>query len=92
MSDELNIKDVIQSQYYAALSMLQQSVENCPEARWFDLEPKNKYWQVAFHVLFYTHLYLQPRGEVFEQWPKHRGQSEILGDRGRTPNFSLNAE
>ena len=79
MSDELTIKDVIHSQYYAALSMLEQSIENCPTHVWFDAEPTNKYWQVAFHVLFYTHLYLQPSESVFERWPKHRGESQSLG-------------
>jgi len=79
MNDELNIKGAIQSQYHAALSMLQQSIENCPEALWFDSEPANKYWQVTFHVLFYTHLYLQPSESVFVRWSKHRGESQSLG-------------
>jgi hypothetical protein len=81
MSSDLNILGAIKSQYHAALSMLQQSIENCPEPLWFDTEPANKYWQVAFHVLFYTHLYLQPDESEFLQWPKHRDQSQFLGDR-----------
>jgi hypothetical protein len=79
MSDELNIKGAIESQYHAALSMLQQSIKNCPEHVWFDAKPVNKYWQVAFHVLFYTHLYLQPSESVFARWSKHRGESQSLG-------------
>ena len=79
--ETLAIQQAIKSQYHAALSMLQQSVENCPESLWFDTQQKNKYWQVAFHVLFYTHLYLGPTEEQFESWPKHRDQSEFLGDR-----------
>lgn len=81
MIDKLTTNQAIISQYHAALSMLQQSIENCPESLWFDPTARNKYWQVAFHVLFYTHLYLQPSGDGFEQWSKHRGQSEFLGDR-----------
>jgi len=81
MSNMLDIKDAIKSQYHAALSMLQQSVEKCPETVWFDEKPVNPYWQVAFHVLFYTHLYLQPSEDSFLQWSKHRGQSQFLGDR-----------
>lgn len=79
MNDELNIKGAIESQYYAALSMLQQSIENCPEQLWYAEELVNKYWQVVFHVLFYTHLYLQPSESVFVRWAKHRGESQSLG-------------
>jgi hypothetical protein len=76
MKSELKITDVIQSQYHAALSMLQQSIENCPESLWTDPEPVNTYWQVAFHALFYVHLYLQPTEEAFRPWPKFRDQPE----------------
>ncbi|MBE2223208.1 MAG: hypothetical protein IAF02_16820 [Anaerolineae bacterium] len=79
MNDALNIKDAIHSQYHAALSMLEQSIANCPEHLWYDDKPVNKYWQVAFHALFYTHLYLQPSESVFTRWPKHREASQSLG-------------
>jgi len=79
MSAEFTANQAIKSQYHAGLSMLQQSIENCPESLWFDPTAKNKYWQVAFHVLFYTHLYLQPSESVFVRWPKHRGESQSLG-------------
>lgn len=81
MSDELNMKGAIRSQYHAGLTMLQQSIENCPDSLWYDTNCVNKYWQVAFHVLFYTHLYLQPSAGVFNKWAKHRAQNEVLGDR-----------
>lgn len=78
MDSELKINDAIQSQYHAALSMLQQSIENCPESLWIDPEPVNSYWQVAFHVLFYTHLYLQPIEGAFMPWPKFQDQQHRL--------------
>jgi hypothetical protein len=54
------IKEVIQSQYLASLEMLKNAIIRCPESIWTDPEPKNKFWHIAFHSLFYTHLYLQP--------------------------------
>lgn len=70
MNSEMKITAVIQSQYHAALSMLQQSIENCPNLLWTDPEPVNRYWRMAYHTLFYVHLYLQPTEEAFRPWPK----------------------
>jgi hypothetical protein len=63
---------VIQSQYLAALAMLKQAVQQCPEALWHADSQKNKFWHTAYHTLFYTHLYLQTAEEDFTPWDKHR--------------------
>jgi len=55
----MEIKEVIKSQYLASLEMLKNAITQCPESMWIDPEPKNKFWHIAFHSLFYTHLYLQ---------------------------------
>jgi predicted kinase len=39
---------------------LKQAIEKCPDALWNDPADKNRFWHVAYHALFYTHLYLQP--------------------------------
>ena len=75
----MNVKDVIKSQYYASLEMLKQAIVKCPEPLWNDPEPKNKYWHVAYHALFYTHLYLQDSEESFTPWTKHRQEYQFLG-------------
>lgn len=59
------IKEVIKSQYLASLEMLKNAIIQCPESMWTDPEPKNKFWHIAFHSLFYTHLYLQPAEKDF---------------------------
>lgn len=51
---------LLQSQYLAALAMLEEAVQKCPAPIWDDTQDKNCFWRVAFHTLFYTHLYLQP--------------------------------
>ncbi len=75
----MNTIEVIKSQYYAALEMLKQTVVNCPPALWDDPANKNRFWRVAFHALFYTHLYLQVVEQDFTHWSGHRGQAENLG-------------
>jgi hypothetical protein len=75
----VNTLSIIKSQYHAALSMLQQVVANCPDAVWLSVHPTMGFWRVAFHALFYTHLYLQPAEKDFAPWRKHRDESQYLG-------------
>jgi hypothetical protein len=75
----MGIRSTIKSQYRASLDMLGQVIANCPDSLWLSTVPKNRFWRIAFHALFYTHLYLQPAEDDFVQWPKHRGQSQFLG-------------
>ncbi len=53
-------QEVLKSQYHASLGMLREAIERCPADLWFDTSPTNAFWQVAYHALFFTHLYLQP--------------------------------
>jgi hypothetical protein len=52
--------------------MLKQAIGKCPEAMWDDLNDKTKFWHIAYHTLFYTHLYLQDSEKDFKPWAKHR--------------------
>ena len=61
----MNIYKIIQSQYLAGLAMLGDVIENCPDAFWNAAKDRNKTWQVAFHSLFFVHLYLQPKHAEF---------------------------
>jgi hypothetical protein len=69
------LKSALKSQYHAGLAMLRQSVELCPEALWADTDYVNDVWQIAYHTLFFTHLYMQPSLEDFEPW-EHQ-QSDV---------------
>jgi len=68
----MNTLDIIVSQYRASLAMLAQTVQECPEEIWDSPDDKTKFWHIAYHVLFYTHLYLQDAHQDFVPWPKHR--------------------
>ncbi len=85
----MNIKDIIKSQYHAALEMLNQAVAKCPDDMWDDPERKNRFWHIAYHAIFYVHLYLQTAESAFSPWPKHREEYQFMGslpwDSGKTP-------
>jgi len=75
----MDIKKVIESQYQASLEMLKQAIVKCPASVWDDRAYKNRFWHIAYHALFYTHLYLQPAEKDFVPWAKHRDQSQFMG-------------
>lgn len=60
------------SQMRAALAMLRQAVEGCPDSLWSDPADRNAFWHITYHALFYTHLYLQVDADHFQPWPHHR--------------------
>ena len=68
----MNYSKVIISQYLAALDMLKEAIDQCPGFIWNDPSDKTRFWQIAYHALFYTHLYLQDAEEDFAPWSKHR--------------------
>ena len=78
----MSVKEIIQSQYLASLEMLRQAIEECSESLWYDPEHKSPFWQIAYHMLFYTHLYLQPSEEDFIPWEKHKEDYRSLGSTG----------
>ena len=81
----MNSREAIRSQYHAALEMLKQAIVKCPESLWDDPADKNRFWHVAYHTLFYTHLYLQDSIERFKPWSgDRRGYASLrAGDRDK---------
>ena len=81
----------IRSQYLATLAMLAQAVEKCPDKLWNAPSDQAKFWQIAYHGLFYTHLYLQPSEADFTPWVNHRADYQFMGpipwDNNRLPQI-----
>ena len=61
----MDIPAILISQYKASLEMLEQTITRCPESTWNAAGDKNKFWQVAHHALFFTHLYVADSEEAF---------------------------
>ena len=68
----MDVKEIIKSQYRAALAILGDAIEKCPDVLWDEPDTTQQVWHIAYHALYFTHLYLQVRGEDFVQWAKHR--------------------
>jgi hypothetical protein len=75
----METNDVISSQYRAALDMLAQAVVRCPDPMWDNPAHKNRFWRLAYHAVFYTHLYLHRSEADFVPWEKHREHVQFMG-------------
>jgi hypothetical protein len=70
-----SLRLALKSQYHAALGMLRGVIEQCPDDLWFSNAHRNAYWQVAYHALYFSHLYLLPDEAAFRPWEGH--QSDV---------------
>jgi hypothetical protein len=78
------VREALKHQYHAALSLLQQAVQRCPDGEWTRGDPA--FWQVAYHTTFYTHLYLQPNEAAFKPWEHGRDEYHFLGTLPEPPH------
>ncbi len=51
-------KDAIWGQFGAAIDMLDNAIEACPEDLWFDRTREPQFWYLVSHTLFWLDLYL----------------------------------
>ncbi len=67
------LRSAVKSQYHACLSMLRAAIRRCPEDLWTSRDGHaNPFWRIAYHTLFYTHLYLQANNRIFHPWEHHQ--------------------
>lgn len=77
----VNIKDALKEQYRASLAMLVDCVEKCPHDLWTDPSRCDQdgdrtctrsFWRIAFHGVYFTHLYFGQSVDDFKPWPGRR--------------------
>jgi len=51
-------KKTVWGQFGAAIDMLENAIQACPEALWGDRSQKPEFWYMVFHTLFFLDLYL----------------------------------
>lgn len=73
------MRNILKSQYHAGLAMLRRAIEQCPDAAWNDDGHENRFWHVAYHVLFYTDFYLHRDMQSFGPWRHHRADLNFMG-------------
>jgi hypothetical protein len=66
------LRPTLKSQYHASLEMLHQAIGLCPQEAWFDGAHTNSVWQIAYHTLFFAHLYMQTNEDSFQPWEHHQ--------------------
>ncbi len=60
-----HLKDALIGQYEAALSMLRQRIEVCPDNYWNEKVGQSTIRQDSYHVLFYLDYYLSSHEDTF---------------------------
>jgi len=82
------LRSVLKSQYHASLAMLRETVDRCSDDLWISTKPHNAFWQVAYHTLYFTHLYLQPNLDAFRPWKEHQADVQNPDGIGDEPEPS----
>jgi hypothetical protein len=72
------VRDSLKDQFHAALAMLRHTIDACPDDLWAADTHPSPYWQVAYHTIFYTHLYLGQSEDAFQPWSGAREQAHFL--------------
>jgi hypothetical protein len=82
-------KQIVTSQFEAALAMLNQCIAACPPQHWEGKIANDSFRYVAYHTLFYADLYLSRTEEAFQRSDfHHRGGDE----RGEAASPGLSKE
>lgn len=70
------VRAALKTQYHAALEMLRQAIEMCPEDLWLSGDHTTRSWQLAYHTLFFAHLYMQRDEYAFRPWKHHQANAQ----------------
>ncbi len=70
-------------QFGAAIDMLDNAIQACPETLWGDRSQKPEFWYVAFHALFFLDLYLSESEFGFQ--PPAPFTLDEMDERGLMP-------
>ncbi len=81
VSVEDSIRAAFDSQYQAGLDMLEAAVRACPADAWDSSAHVNRFWHIAYHTLFYVHLYLFQTVDEASPWSGHRKGAQDLGQK-----------
>lgn len=73
------LRTIIKSQYHAAIDMLRQAIEPCPDDAWLDkTDHPAAFWHIAYHAIFFTHLYLSIDEAAFKPWEHTRKEYQFF--------------
>ncbi|MBX2991098.1 MAG: DinB family protein [Bacteroidetes bacterium] len=78
------IKEIIWRQFGAAIDMLENAIDACPESLWGKKIGFHEFWYIAFHSVFYLDLYLAETDKGFLPPPPFT--LDELDERGLLPD------
>ncbi|MGI8905053.1 MAG: hypothetical protein ACR2IE_01010 [Candidatus Sumerlaeaceae bacterium] len=82
------LRDILRSQYHAALAHLQQAIDLCPRNLWTHAgQNQMPFWRVAYHTLYFTHLYLQHNDHEFRPRDFHETDIQYLDGYPSPPDI-----
>jgi hypothetical protein len=74
----VDIRTALKEQYHAAMTMLADCIDQCPDDLWATPNPRcddgerviyRSFWRIAFHAAYFTHLYLGQSEATFNPGP-----------------------
>jgi hypothetical protein len=74
------IREALAGQYGAALKMLRQAIERCPDDLWASGKQPRTFWRIAYHAIFYADLYLRQNVAEFKPWTHNEDDARDLWD------------
>jgi hypothetical protein len=74
----MEIKFALKRQYHAGLAMLRECVEKSSDEIWLSGKHPRNFWRIAYHAVFFTHLYLGQTVDDCTAWEKHRESATSL--------------
>jgi hypothetical protein len=75
----MDVRAALKSQYHAALKTLRDAIKKCPDGMWDDpADRAAPLWRVAYHTLYFAHLYLQRSYDDFRPWARHREEAQFI--------------
>jgi uncharacterized damage-inducible protein DinB len=80
---DTTLKTIIWRQFGAAIDMLENAMDCCPEPLWGDRTKRPEFWYVAFHTLFFIDLYLSESDVGFS--PPEPFTLDEMDERGLMP-------
>ena len=69
---KMDIQNVVQTQYLAALKMLKEVILKCPPSVWDARQHKDRFWYRAHHALYWAERDLQAAWSVSVRWSGRR--------------------
>jgi uncharacterized damage-inducible protein DinB len=73
-------KQLVISQFEAALAMLNQCIAACPPEHWEGKIANGSFRWAAYHTLFFADLYLSPTEETFKRRDLHQRGGDEAGE------------